>query len=123
MSNQKASNIFTTLYANRIAVAKGQTSVINLSLLFCIIALLTAPWLVIGGALAALMLGYKFSYLRNASDFCADLNTVVQEAKSNVRSAVDAVTRSDTVRAGKRIIKKLGLTLLDKAELINPFAP
>jgi len=35
----------------------------------------------------------------------------------------DAITRSDTVRAGKRIIKKLGLTLLEKAELVNPFAP
>ena len=96
MSSQKANNAFTALYANRISVRKNGTPVINLSLLFCIIAVLTAPWLVIGGAIAALALGYKFSYLRNAAEFAASLNEVVQDAKSNVRSAVDAVTHSNS---------------------------
>ena len=94
MANQKVNNVFTTLYANRISVNKNGTPVINLSLLFCIIAVLTAPWLVIGGAIAALVLGYKFHYLRNAAEFGASLDDVVQDAKSNVRNAVDAVTTS-----------------------------
>lgn len=33
----------------------------------------------------------------------------------------DALTRRDTVRAGMKIIKKLGLTLLDRAEIVSPF--
>lgn len=95
MANQKANSIFTTLYANRIAASKNGTPVINLSLLFCIIALLTAPWLVIGGAIAALALGYKFSYIRSAAEFGANLDDVMQEAKDNVRSAVDSFTGNE----------------------------
>ncbi len=34
----------------------------------------------------------------------------------------EAITRRDTVRQGKRIVKKLGLTLLEQAEVVNPFA-
>lgn len=34
----------------------------------------------------------------------------------------DAITRKDTVRAGMRIVRKLGLTLLDTAEIRSPFA-
>ena len=48
--------------------------------------------LVIGGAIAAVALGYKFSIARQAEDFCGNFDTVVREAKDNVRSAVDAVT-------------------------------
>ena len=92
MANQKVNNVFTALYANRISVAKNGVSVINLSLIFCIIAMLTASWLVIGGAIAALIMGYKFSYLRNAAGFSENLDDVVQDAKSNVRNVVDAVT-------------------------------
>ncbi len=33
----------------------------------------------------------------------------------------DAITRKDTVRAGLKTVNKLGLTLLDKPEIINPF--
>lgn len=92
MANQKVNNVFSTLYSNRIAVAKNGVSVINLSLIFSIIAVLTAPWLVIGGAIAALIMGYKFSYVRNAAGFSENLDDVVQDAKSNVRNVVDAVT-------------------------------
>lgn len=92
MANQKINNVFSTLYSNRIAVAKNGVSVINLSLIFSIIAVLTAPWLVIGGAIVALIMGYKFSYVRNAAGFSENLDDVVQDAKSNVRNVVDAVT-------------------------------
>lgn len=92
MSNERANHIFNKLYANRIVIKRNGESIINLSLIFCLIALLTAPWLVIGGAIAALALGYKFHYARNVAAFTGSLNEVVADAKSNVRSVVDSVT-------------------------------
>lgn len=92
MSKQNANNIFTSLYANRFSVTKNDATIINLSLLFSIIAFLTAPWLVIGGVIAALAMGYKIRYVPNAAGFGESLDTVVQEAKGNVRSVMDAVT-------------------------------
>lgn len=92
MTTEKNTGIFSTLYGTRICVKKDSAPIVNLSLLFCLIALLTAPWLVIGGAIAAVALGYKFSIARRAEGFCSSFDDVVREAKDNVRNAVDAVT-------------------------------
>ena len=91
MSSQKVNNIFNSLYANRISVVRGETTIVNISLLFCILAALCAPWLVLGGAIAAVALGYKFSYIRHAEGFDSTVDAVVKDAERNVRSAVDAV--------------------------------
>ena len=95
MSSTKSNHVFNKLYANRITVTRNGSVIINLSLIFALIAFLTAPWLVIGGAIAALALGYKFGYARNAADFVSDFDTVVQDAKNNVRTVVDAVTNQN----------------------------
>ena len=92
MSSEKTNRIFNKLYANRIVVKRNGESIINLSLIFCIIAFLTAPWLVIGGVIAALALGYKFHYARNVAAFTSSFDAVVEDAKNNVRSVVDSVT-------------------------------
>ena len=92
MSSAKSNHVFNKLYANRITVKRNGAVIINLSLIFGMIAFLTAPWLVIGGVIAALALGYKLGYARNAAEFVSDFDTVMQDAKSNVRSVVDAVT-------------------------------
>ena len=92
MSSEKTNSIFNKLYANRIVFKREGATIVNLSLLFCIIAFLTAPWLVIGGVIAALALGYKYSCTRNAAAFTGSFDDVVAEAKNNVRSAMDAVT-------------------------------
>lgn len=95
MSSEKSNSVFNKLYANRIIFTRNGATIANLSLIFRLIAFLTAPWLVIGGVIAALALGYKFSYARNAADFVSDFDAVVQDAKNNVRSAVDAVTNQN----------------------------
>lgn len=92
MSTAKTNSIFSTLYRTRITASKGSTSIANLSLIFCVIAALTAPWLVVGSIIAALALGYKISVVRNAADFSGDFDEVVNEARGNVRSAVDSFT-------------------------------
>jgi hypothetical protein len=89
---ENKNRIFSFLYGNRVKVSKASTPVINLSLIFCILAVLTAPWLVVGGAVAALALGYKFGFERNAAAFCGDFDAVVKNAADNVRAAVDNVT-------------------------------
>ena len=94
MSTEQRNGIFSRLYRTRIIVDKGATRIANLSLLFCIIAALTAPWLFIGSVIAAMALGCSFSRVSNAAEFCGDFNTVVREAKDNVRSAVDSFTGS-----------------------------
>lgn len=95
MSSEKTNSIFNKLYANRIVFKREGATIVNLSLIFCLIAFLTAPWLVIFGVIAALALGYQFSYVRNDAAFRSNFDTVVQDAKNNVRSAVDAVTSQD----------------------------
>ena len=92
MNTEKKNGIFSILYCNRVKINKGSTPILNLSLLFSVLAVLTAPWLVVGGVIVALVLGYKFGFERNAAGFCNDFDTVVKGAASNVRSVVDNVT-------------------------------
>lgn len=86
------SSLFSFLYRTRIKVMKGNTTIVNLSLIFSGIALLSAPWLVIIGALVALALGYRFSMERNAEGFSGSFGNVVRGAAGTVKSAVDSFT-------------------------------
>lgn len=95
MSTTRSNSIFSRLYRSRIIVDKENVRIANVSLLFCIIAALSAPWLFIGSVIAAMALGYRFSCQSNAAEFCGDFQTVVRDAKENVRSAVDSFTGSD----------------------------
>lgn len=89
------SNVFSFLYRNRIIVRKDETVIVNLSLIFSIISLLCAPWLVVGGFIAALALGYRFSFVKNSPDFNGDFDAVVKDAAGHVKAAVDTVTGAD----------------------------
>lgn len=91
-NNQKKTGIFSLLYRTRLLVTKGNSQIINLSILFSIISLLCAPWLVIIGAIVALALGYHFSIERDAAGFDRDFENVVKDAADNVKHAVENVT-------------------------------
>ncbi len=91
MANEKGNGIFQFLYSNRIKVTKGATPILNLSLIFGLLAVLTAPWLVVGGVIAALALGYKFGFERKAAGFTRSFDEVVRGAASNVRSVMDNI--------------------------------
>lgn len=92
-NNQEKTGIFNLLYRTRIQILKGDSIIINLSVLFSVIALLCAPWLVIIGAIVALVLGYRFSVERNAAGFSKDFEHVVKDAADNVKNVVDNVTK------------------------------
>lgn len=83
---------FSVLYRTRFRASKNGETVVNLSLLFSIIALLSAPWLVILGLLAALMMGYRFSIDPDGLGFEQSFDDVVRNAASNVKQVVDNVT-------------------------------
>jgi hypothetical protein len=64
---------------------RGDMPVLNLSVLFSIIALLTAPWLVIGGALVALILGYRLSIDSSGEGFEGSFKEVMETSRKNVQ--------------------------------------
>lgn len=83
---------FSILYRTRFRASKNGQTVVNLSMLFSIIALLSAPWLVILGLLAALVMGYKFSIDKNGLGFEQSFDDVVKNAAVNVKDTVASVT-------------------------------
>ena len=91
-NNTNKTGFFALLYRTRIVITKGESTILNLSVLFSVISLLCAPWLVIIGAIVALALGYKFSIDRNASAFDKDFEHVVKDAAENVKHVVENVT-------------------------------
>ena len=95
-NNQGKTGFFSMLYRTRLMVTKGETTIVNLSLLFSVIALLCAPWLVIIGAIVALVLGYRFGIERNAPAFDKDFEHLVKDAADNVKHAVENVTANET---------------------------
>lgn len=86
------SSVFSFLYRNRVIVKKGDVTILNVSLIFSILSVLCAPWLAVGGLIAALALGYRFSFERGSRDFSGDFQEVVKGAAGNVKSVVDSVT-------------------------------
>ena len=78
-------NFFKVMYRIRVKVSRGDTTIINLSLLFSIVALLSAPWLVVLGVLIALVMGYHISIERNSSGFESSFEEVVENTKRNVQ--------------------------------------
>ncbi len=90
------SNLFSFLYRTRIQAKKGDVTIVNLSLIFSLLALLSAPWLVVIGIIVSLMMGYRFGVERNAAAFSGSFDTVVKTAASNVKSAVEGLTHEKT---------------------------
>ncbi len=71
MSTTKSNGILHTLCNSRIRIDNGETPIANLSLLFCLIAALCAPWLALGSLIAAIALGYRIT-LPQKDDSSAD---------------------------------------------------
>ena len=87
---------FSFFYRTRIKVTKGDHFILNLSILFGLLAAMSAPWVAVAGIIAALALGYRFRIERNSPDFCGDLDAVVHDAARNVQQAVDQFTDKES---------------------------
>ena len=86
-------NLFSFLYRTRVKAAKGNVTIVNLSLLFSVLSLLLAPWVVVIGVIVALVLGYRFSFEKNAADFGGTFQSVVKDAAGNVKEAVESFSK------------------------------
>jgi hypothetical protein len=91
--NENKTGLFSFLYRTRILITKDNVTIVNLSILFSLIALLVAPWLVVVGAIVALALGYRFSIDKNAEGFARDFEHMVKDAASSMKNAVENVTK------------------------------
>ena len=102
----KANNVFSVLYRTRVKVQKDDTPILNLSLIFSIIAVCSAPWLAVIGLVVALVLGYRFSIERNAAEFSGSFQVYqtdavaedakkAKEAKQEEKSEEPAETKED----------------------------
>lgn len=94
-SNGQNGRWFSFLYRTRLKVQKGDVTILNLSLVFSVLAVISAPWLAVAGLIIALVLGYRFSVERNARGFADDFQEVVRDAAGNVKAAVDSVVKED----------------------------
>lgn len=85
---------FDFLYRMRLIVTRREMTILNLSALFMIVALIFAPHLCIFGLLVALVLGYHVTVKRNSPDFAADsLEDIVHNAARNVQESVKSFTQ------------------------------
>ncbi len=91
--NHSTGGLFSFLYRTRVKVNKDATPIVNLSLIFSLLALLSAPWLVVVGAIVAVMMGYQFKVEKNAQGFSDSFDGVVKTAAGNVKSVVDSFTQ------------------------------
>lgn len=86
--------VLSKLYRYRIKVKKEQTLILNLSMLFSLLALLISPHLVLVGVVVMLILGYKVSIDKNDRDFASDnLEKMVRNAAQNVKNSVSSMAQ------------------------------
>ena len=87
-------NVMTKLFRFRIKVRKGNVTILNLSLLFSLLALIVSPHLVVIGAILMLILGYHVSFDKRDPDFASDnLERMVRNAGENVKETVTDFTK------------------------------
>ena len=86
--------VFNFLYRLRLRVRKGETTVINLSSLFMLLVIITAPHICVIGLIVALVLGYRINIDRDSRAFSGDtFDSMVKNARDNVQSTVSGFTR------------------------------
>jgi hypothetical protein len=91
---KKAGNFFGRMYRFRLMIKKGNVTILNLSLLFSLVALLISPHLMFLSLLLILVLGYRITFDTNSADFATDnLESMVKNAAQNVKTTVSGLAR------------------------------
>ena len=93
----KFSGILHTVYCMRLKIRKDDVTIINFSVLFCLVCAVFAPYLTIAGCVIALILGYRFAFIKHDSSFDQeDLESKFQHAANNVRSSLGDMAKGFT---------------------------
>ena len=100
-TKEKALNFIQKLYRSRLKIHKGNTPIINISVLFAAACLLFAPHMTVIGVIISMILGYRFSFTKMDDAFSADnLEKMVKSAAQNARTSVSSVVQSFTGEKG-----------------------
>ena len=92
---EKGVSVLKKLYQMRFKVSKKGTPVLNWSVLFSAACLIFAPHMTIIGAIAALIMGYEFSFDPNGEGFSSEhLEESLRNAAQNVKSTVVTATQA-----------------------------
>ena len=102
-TKEKALNLLQKLYRSRIKIRKGDTSIVNVSVLFGGLCLLLAPHMTIAGVIVSMILGYQFSFSGMDPEFASDslekmVKNAAQNAKSSVSNVVKTITNDDKMK-------------------------
>lgn len=102
-TRSKALNILQKLYRSRVKIRKGETTIINVSVLIAVLSLIFALPMTIIGVIASIILGYQFSFTGNDPDFASDnLEKMVKNAAQNAKSSVNSVVQSIAAEEKKK---------------------
>lgn len=93
-SHKGIKGVLQYLYSLRMIVKKDEITIVNLSMLFVLILLFTAPHICVIGVVLALVLGYRIRFVSRSLDFVDDdLEEMVKNAKKNVQESVSSFTQ------------------------------
>ena len=102
-SKGKVLNFIQKLYRSRIKIRKGNTGIVNFSVIFGALCLLFAPHMTIAGIIVSMILGYQFSFTGMDPDFAGEnLDSMVRNAAQNAKSSVSSVVRTISTEANNR---------------------
>jgi len=86
----RPSDLISRLYQFRFKIKKGDITILNISMLFGLLAAMISPHLLIIAAILVLILGYHVSFDKRDKDFAsANLEKMVRNATENVKSTVN----------------------------------
>ncbi len=99
-TKSKAIGILQKIYRSRVKIRKGETSIVNVSVLFAGLCLLFAPHMTIAGIIASMLLGYQFSFSGMDPEFASDnLEKMVRNAAQNAKNSVSSVVQTISAEA------------------------
>ena len=108
-AKEKAMGFLQKLYRSRVKIRKGDTGIINVSVLFAGLCLLLAPHMTIAGVIVSMILGYQFSFTGMDPDFASEnLEKMVKSAAQNAKSSVSSVVH--TISSETRELQKKAAT-------------
>jgi len=95
--------VFDFLFRLRIRVKKKTLPILNLSALFCLFVLMTAPHVCVVGLIVSLVLGYRITIERDSQDFAEDnFDGIVKNARENVQQTVAGFAKQFSQNAEKQ---------------------
>ena len=85
------------LYQTRVKIRKGDTMIINLSVLFMVLSMFISPYLTVIGLIISLLCGYKINMDNADAEFTSSsVESMVRSAADNVRQSVNGIARNFT---------------------------